>query len=143
MIDAVTTRLTAQVPELSGRIDGAAEFTALMSRGGFPTATPTAYLLPLGLLGGTPSAMSGAFIQDYAETLGVVLLFSSNDRTGEAALKRLRTIIFEVVEALVGWAPADELGVFRFTRGGMVSVKPGHIAYQLDFSITDQLRIAS
>lgn len=142
MIEAVTQRLEAQVPELAHRIDGAAEFARIMESGRLPAAL-SAYLLPLGFMGGQVNSMAGMFVQDYGETLGVVLLMSSNDRTGERALKELRPFLFSVIEALAGWAPDGSPGPFKFTRGQMVSVKPGHIAYQLDFSITDQLRIAS
>lgn len=139
MIEAVTTRLEGRIAELQGRIEGAAELSRVMQSGALPGLA--VYLLPLGLQGAAADAAAGMYRQSYRETLGVMLVMGSNDRAGERALKRLRTLIFEVVEALAGWQPGDELGVFELTRGALVNLRTGHVGYQIDFTIPDQLRI--
>lgn len=84
MIDAIITRLEAQVPDLAHRVEGAAQFLALKQSGILPQSTPAAYVLPMGLRGGRASAAAGAFLQDYAEQISVIMFVRNNDRTGEA-----------------------------------------------------------
>lgn len=143
MIEAVEDRLEAMVPELVGRIQGAAEFSAALRDGAFPRGGASAFLIPMGLQGGAADAVTGQFSQEYNEVLGVLLTFTSADRTGEKALKQMRPIIFAVIEALAGWSSGEELGVFRLLRGGLTPGPRGQMTYQLDFSIQDQLRIST
>jgi hypothetical protein len=141
MIEAVKDRLKAEVSDLGNRVEGAAEFDAVRKRG-TPSRTPVAYLLPLGIVARPGDAATGVFTQPYAEALSVILLFSSNDRHGERSLNRMREIIFDVILALVGWAPGDEIGVFQLARGGLIgSGSEASFAYQLDFNIDNQLRV--
>lgn len=141
MIEAIKIRLTDAVADLGGRIEGAAEFDAVRKRG-TPPRTPVAYLLPLGIVARPGDAATGVFTQSYAEALSVILLFSSNDRHGERALGRMREIIFDVITALIGWAPDDQIGVFQLARGGLIgSGGEASFAYQLDFNIDNQLRV--
>jgi hypothetical protein len=143
MIDALITRLEAQVPTLAGRVNGAADFADLMKRNALPKATPAAHVIPLGLAGGAADASTGAFTQMFTETIGVMLTVRSYDRTGEKALGTIDTLIRSIVDAVAGWGPNDEIGVFQLSCGNLVNMSAGTIVYQLDFSITDQLRILS
>lgn len=143
MIEAVEARLETLVPELAGRIQGAAEFSAALRDGAFPRGGASAFLIPMGLQGGQADAVTGHFSQEFNEVLGVLLTFTSADATGEKALKRMRPIVFAVIEALAGWAPSDEVGIFRLLRGGLTPGARGQMTYQLDFSIQDQLRIST
>lgn len=143
MIADVITRLEAKVPTLVNRIDGAAQLADLMRRNALPQQTPAAHVLPGGLLGGQAEASTGVFSQMYKQSVGVLLTVRSNDRTGEKALAGIDTLIFEVIDAIAGWAPADEIGVFELTRGQLVNMSAGTLVYQIDFTINDQLRILS
>ncbi|MBL4751459.1 MAG: hypothetical protein JKX71_12915 [Amylibacter sp.] len=143
MIDAITARLKAQVSVLEERVEGAASFANLMKSKALPTVTPAAHVIPLGLQGGAATSASGAFTQMFAETIGVILTFRTYGRTGEKALEDIGTVIRAVIEAICGWGPNDEIGVFQLSRGNLVNMSAGTIVYQLDFSITDQLRILS
>lgn len=141
MIAEVIARLQAQVPDLAGRVEGAASFADLMRRNALPQHTPAAHVLPLGLRGGKADAASGAFTQAFDETVAVLLTVRSYDRTGAPALEDVDTLIRVIVEAVAGWAPGDEVGVFALGRGQLVNMSAGTIVYQLDFTISDQLRI--
>lgn len=143
MIEEVIIRLDAQVPDLSGKVDGAAAFSAMMKGGRGPHNMPAAFVLPLGLQGGRAEASSGFFTQLYAESVAVVLFLQATDPQAKRALDRLPSLIREVIRAIAGWAPADTAGVFGLSRGALVGVQGGRLAYQIDFSIQDQLRIAS
>ena len=76
-------------------------------------------------------------------TIAVVLLTRSVDAAGERALGRLETFVDEIVTALAGWAPADEVGVFELRQASIIPTDHGLLGYQIEFSITDQLRITS
>ena len=141
MIAQVIARLQAQVPALAGRVEGAADFTDLKRRNALPQQTPAAHVLPLGLRGGRADAASGAFTQMFDETIAVLLTVRSHDRTGARALEDVAPLIRAIVEAIAGWAPNDEVGVFALGRGQLVNMSAGTFVYQVDFSITDQLRI--
>lgn len=141
MIEAVISRLEERVPDLAGRTAGATELADLMKRNALPQQTPAAYVLPLGLTGGRESAAAGMYVQEISEAVGVVLTIRSHDRTGQKALATARTLIMAISSALAGWAPDDQTGVFRLRQGRIVDMSAGTFVYQIDFSITDQLRI--
>ena len=46
-----------------------------------------------------------------------------------------------MIEAICGWAPDGMVGVFRLSRGGIVSFTGGTLVYQIEFAVGDQLRI--
>ncbi|MGC9368708.1 MAG: phage tail terminator protein [Paracoccaceae bacterium] len=141
MLDAVADRLKAQVPALNTRVEDAAAFAALMRTNKLSPAPLSAYVLPLGLAGKTADAATGLFRQSYAETIGVVLVVRGADPQGQRALENVRPLIMSCIEAIAGWAPGDEVGVFQLSRGALLNMRHGTLFYQLDFSINDQLRI--
>ena len=53
----------------------------------------------------------------------------------------MRAFTIRLIEAIVGWAPENSVGVFRFVRAELVSSSQGTFIYQIDFAIADQLRI--
>ena len=143
IITDVMTRIEAQVPELGGRIDGGRAFVDLIRSKKLPAQSVAAYVFPSGIQGGRPDAASGVFSQMLTHRTSVVIFAQSFDRTGAASLDKIDQFLMRVVRAVAGWAPGDEVGVFRFERGHLVSSGAGVLAYQLDFSIDDQLRIIS
>lgn len=141
-IALIRDRLTAFVPELTGRVEGAAAFAELQRQNALPQVTPAAFVIPLGLQGGAADAVAGLFRQEVQEIVGVMLTLRSFSRTGEQALPELDALVAKVVAAVAGYAPADAVGSFRLLRGALVSMSAGTIVYQLEFSLSDQLRIA-
>ncbi|PWE29967.1 hypothetical protein DDZ14_16120 [Maritimibacter sp. 55A14] len=143
MIEDVIARLEDKVPDLAGRIEGAAELADLMRRGALPQVTPAAHVLPLGLRGGNVDTGSGLYRQETQEAIGVVITWRSYNAAAGVALADIRTLVGGVIGAIAGWAPAGAIGDFRLMRGQLVSMSAGTIVYQIDFSLTDQLRIAT
>lgn len=144
LVAAVKARLEAEVGGLAKRVQEAAELSELVRRNQLPQATPAAFVLPLGLRGGGADAATGSFRQAVDETVGVLLVVrSAGDATGARSLPAIDALIEETVGALAGWAPDDQIGVFRVARGALVSLREGAIIYQLDFTIEDQVRIVS
>lgn len=142
-IAVVRSRLDALVPELSGRIEGAIAFADLMRRNALPQVTPAAFVLPLGLQGGTADVVSGLYRQEVREVVGVVLVLRSFSGTGEKAVPELDQLVGAIVNAVAGYGPSDAVGVFVLSRGSIVSMSAGTISYQIEFTLSDQLRIAT
>ncbi|MVO16852.1 phage tail terminator protein [Parasedimentitalea huanghaiensis] len=142
MLDAVTTRLNAQVADLQGRVETVAHLADLMRSGRLPE-NASAIVVPLGFKGGKPADATGVFSQPFNEALGVLLIATAHDKAGQKALKRINPLIREVVKALIGWAPEDVSGVFQADRGKLVSLHQGRLVYQIDFSIIDHVRTPS
>lgn len=141
MVAEVTARLAAMVPMLAGRIEGAVDFAELMRRNALPQLTPGAYVLPLGLQGGGAEVMTGLYRQEVSEIIGVLLTYRSFSQTGGVALPELGLLIRAVIDAVAGWGPDAAIGVFRMRQGHLVNMSAGTIVYQLEFVISDQLRI--
>lgn len=145
-IDDVSERLQATVPafERDNRIGTAAQFSALVEKNQTPQNTPAAFVLPGPLQGGQAQAMAGAFIQSISETVIVVLFVKvAGDARGGRAIDEITPLIRQVVDAVAGWAPDDAVGVFTLGAGELVGSQRGHLIYQLNFTLNDQLRIQS
>lgn len=142
MIDALIARLNTKVDALEGRVEPVVELAEMMRSGSLPE-TATAIVSPAGLVGGQGETGSGYFAQPFNETVSVLLIARVYDQTGRRALERIRPLIMDVVETVAGWAPGDELGVFRLVRGGVVSLRSGVLLYQIEFAIEDELRITA
>ncbi|WP_172298351.1 hypothetical protein [Pseudoruegeria sp. HB172150] len=143
MIDAVVARIEAQVAALNGRTQPVAAFAELQRNNALPQVTPAAHVVPLGFRGGAAEAATGFYMQAYDNVVGVLLYVRAHDQTGGRHLGDIETLINAVIGAICGWAPADEVGVFTLLRGAMINVASGLMVFQIDFAITDQLRIAS
>jgi len=142
MIDAVTTRLNDLVTDLGGKAETVAHLADLMRSGRLPE-NASAIVVPLGFKGGKPSDATGVFTQPLNEVIGVLLIASAHDKTGQKALKRIGPLIRNVMEAIAGWGPGGTTGVFQVERGKLLSLHQGRMVFQIDFSITNQLRISA
>jgi hypothetical protein len=73
-----------------------------------------------------------------------VVLFAraAGDVTGEKTLATIDSLEAAVLAALAGWGPAGAIDVLEPRRGRLVSVAAGAVIYQIDFAITEQLRIS-
>ena len=140
------TTVVQAIPDFHGRVQGAAALSALMSAGQAPQTTPAAFVLPLGLRGGAADAVTGLFRQQLAWSSGVVICVRvAGDVTGVKANEVLVPLIEAVILAIAGTdaiGPHDEaIGVWRVSRGELLSLSAGLLVFQLDFTIDDQLRI--
>ncbi len=141
MIPDVISRIASLVPELSGRIEGAASFAEMVKQNALPQVTPAAHVLPLGLIGGQGEAGAGFYTQAFEEVIGVMITLRTTGATGRAGLVTIDQLVSDVINAVAGWGPDAAVGVFRLLRGQLVSMSAGTMVYQIDFSILDQLRI--
>lgn len=141
-LDDVRERVETRVPELAGRLGNAGAFADLVERSQLPQITPAGYVLPGGLVGSAPDVAAGIFRQDFRETVIVVLVSRvAGDALGNKAIDELAPFVRSVIEAVVGWAPADAIGVFQLAQAELVGAKDSALVFQIDFALNDQLRI--
>lgn len=143
LLEAVAERIGQKVDALAGRIEFVADLTALVSAGAMPQRDVTAFVLPLGFDDQGGRSASGLHTQILADQVGVLICVKyAGDAKARSALPKIDTLSAAVIRAVAGWAPADSVGVFAVKRGRLVSVANGLALFQLDFQITDQLRIS-
>ncbi|MEM7668983.1 MAG: hypothetical protein AAF317_07490 [Pseudomonadota bacterium] len=143
MIDAVIARLEDQIGELRDRVRGAGDLAELTRSNRLPQVTPAAHVVPLGLRGGQADGGAGAYTQPYSEAIGVILTVRSQDVIAKRVLDDLRGFILRIIDAIAGWVPPGGNAVFTFARAELASSRQGTFIYQIDFAISDQLRILS
>lgn len=136
-------RIEAKVEQLAGRVKPAADLTELVRKGALPQAPAAAFVLPIGLRARSEGdAMANAFTQMTDDIFGVVLVVrAAGDVTGAKALPAIDELRDAVIQAVCGWGPDEEMGVFRLARGQLLAVDAGSVQYQLDFAISDQIRV--
>jgi len=145
LIVDVKERLEIEVQDLAGKLDYVAELAALTNAGAPPQREVSAFVIPLGLddRGGSGASAAGLHTQIVGETVGVILCIKAlGDAKARRALPTIDALTDAVIDALAGWGPEDAVGVLMFVRGRLVSVTSGLVVYQLEFALTDQLRIA-
>jgi hypothetical protein len=141
-LDEVRTRLEAQVPALAGRLHAAGAFADLVERDAVPQGTPAAFVLLGGIRGGRAQLATGAFIQDFEESVIVVVADRyAGDALGARGVDEITPIVRDVVTAIAGWGPDDAPGVYVLQAAELVGIKRGVLIFQIDFALNDQLRI--
>lgn len=138
----IIERLRDQVADLQS-VDGAAELAAVLKAGTQIHARPRAFVVPLGLRGLEVASFAGTYVQEIEVTFGVYLVFNAtSDPTGARTLPDVGAIQTAVIAALCGWTPegSEVAGDFRLARAQLADLKPGQVAYALEFTAKDQLR---
>ena len=138
----VAERVRTSVPALADRVEFVADMAALVSEGALPQKELMAYVVPLGFDDHGGETVAGLHTQMLKQSIGVILCAKAlGDARARRALPTIDTVKDQVIAAVAGWAPVDVAGVFSVTKGRLVSVTKGLVIYQLDFAVTDQLRI--
>lgn len=138
----VLTRLEQLVPDLAGRLEGAAKFGELVEHKRLPQVTPAGFVLPGGMTGGRAQLSTGKFIQDFRESVTVVLVLrTAGDPLAFREIDEAKPIVRQVVEAVCGWGPDDAPGVFVLERAELVGASQGTLVFEMSFALDDQLRI--
>jgi len=140
LVQDVITRLGERVDALAGRIRAAEDYTALLQMKGISSAQGGAYVMPSGIRGGRVEAATGVFTQIVDEVIAVVILVPAERGLGRqgATIESLKQ---DVIQALCGWVPQEAIGPFQLVRGAMINLGEGALAFQIEFSVPDQLRI--
>ena len=141
-VTLIIARLKDRVPEFGGRVAGAAELARLTAVGKAPEVTPAGHVIPTGIAGGKHHAQTGAYIQQIDRLFSVIVTVKTQDASGRRVLETLDEFIGQVIDALSGWELGDRIGVVLFRRAALLRSGDGLFAYEISFSIADQLRIA-
>lgn len=139
--DLIIARLKDRAPGLGQRVFGAAEFARLTANAEFPQVTPAAHVVSTGIAGDRHQAQLGFFVQHITRLFSVILTLRSQDASGARALTKIDALVTEIIEALAGWELGDRLGVIILRRAALMHSMDGVFAYEISFSIADQLRI--
>ncbi|NOR62160.1 MAG: hypothetical protein GQ535_06675 [Rhodobacteraceae bacterium] len=143
-VEDIISRLIAEVSEFEGRVEGAAELAALVKEGRAPNSTPSAFVLPLGIVAQPADTVTGLYRQGFTESYGIVIVQTvANDRRGRKGLSKINTLRDAVIGNLAGWGPSGSFDALALTRAKLQSLNAGTITYQVDFSTKDQLRIST
>lgn len=140
-IAPIIDRLKARVSDLGGRVEDVGALAALTATGGAPGVTPIAHVVPSAILGGKHLAQTGAYVQTVDRQFSVILTLRTQDPSGKRALPRLAQLIDAIIAALAGWDIDDLVGVVVFRRSALIGAERGAFTFELQFSISDQLRI--
>ncbi|MBN9504921.1 MAG: hypothetical protein J0I69_02750 [Altererythrobacter sp.] len=141
-LDAVRERVEALVPDLAGRLGNAGDFANLVERNQLPQVTPAGYVVPGGLRGLAADAATGLFRQHFQEIVSVVLVCRvAGDPLHARAIDAATPLVRATLEAVLGWAPDDAIGVFELVQAELVGAKDSALVFQIDFALNDQLRI--
>lgn len=140
-LQAIIDRLKARVPDLGNRVEDVGALAALTASGGVPGVTPIAHVVPGGIAGGKHVAQTGSYVQAVDRQFSVVLTLRTQDPSGKRAMSRLAELIDEIIAALAGWDIGALLGVVQFRRSTLIGADRGAFSYDIQFSVTDQLRI--
>lgn len=140
LVQDTITRIGERVAPLAGRIRYAEDYQALLQMAGISSAQGGAYVMPSGIRGGRVESATGVFTQIVDEVIAVVILVPAERGLGRqgATVESLKQ---EVIQALCGWVPDEAIGPFQLVRGAMINLGQGSLAFQIEFSVPDQLRI--
>ena len=142
LVADVKERILANVPDLAGAVEEAADLAELVRQGALPQKPRAAFVLPLGFDARQADAASGIYRQSIDDVIGVVLVAqTAGDAKAQRALATIDALKDAVLAAVCGWAPVGAIGDFTARRGRLVSVAAGTIIYQLDFALQNQLRL--
>lgn len=153
LVEDTIARLSSEVDELGGgRLQGALELTELLRTNVLPNAPSWGFVFHNGIAGFSAEMMTGAFLQAAEEIVSIVLgIRKAGDATGKRIAPELHVLVWKSIFALAGWAPEGEApededgttptGVYVLRRGRVVSLKDGTALYQLDFAISQQIRV--
>lgn len=151
--DALEARLKANATGLGGHVLPAADLAQMVAQKALPQGPVTAFVLPGALRVSPPDSAAGAFTQEIAEGLTIVLVLRvAGDVTGGKGLKSVGALVSEILGVVCGWWPdaSDDdsliylpVGPFALAGGQLVRVDAGTLFYQIDVTCPVQLRILS
>jgi hypothetical protein len=141
--EALRDHIGLSVPDLHGRIQLIADFQELIRRDQLPQSPVAAFVMPVGLNPRSEGdAATASFLQPIDDVQAVVLVMrASGDAGGGKSVAGLDGLIWKVIDAVCGSDDQTAIGVYRLTRGRLISLNQGTAFYQLDFAIQRQIRI--
>lgn len=142
MIDDVAEILKTEVPDLRGRVEGALQLAPLIEQNALPQVTPAAFVIPAGVDGGAVDLATGSYRQRIGMAVAVVIVLrAAGGPKATRAIDPLDALIWQIIKCLAGREIGDALGVLTLRRAFLVTMRNGAPVYQIEFSLSDQLRI--
>lgn len=142
IVKPAITRLETEVPVLTGRVHGAAQYTSLLRGGSLPSAPVFAFVLYGGVARrGAPDIAVGAFRQPVSRGIKIVVFYRTADPKAGQLVDDLEEMADTIMRAFCGWRPGDQVGVFELTGASVNDFQNNILSLQIDLSLSDQLRI--
>ena len=142
LVAPTIARLSAQMAELGGRVQAAADLSLLMATRVAPQNDLSAFVIPEALEPLLPDRGTVAHSQIVTRRVGVTLFLRGTGPAGERIVDRAEALILGVVAALAGWVPPGAMSdPMEFRGARLTSAKDGLFAYLIQFSARDLLRI--
>ncbi len=142
LVAPTVARLSAQMAELGGRVQAAADLSLLMASRVAPQNDLSAFVIAEGLEPRPNDRGTGAHNQIVARRVGVVLFLRGTGPAGERIVDLAEALTFGVVVALAGWVPPGAMSdPMEFRGARQTSAKDGLFAYLIQFSARDLLRV--
>ena len=142
--DQIIARIKATAPALNSIVSGALELAALLKAETLPQRLPAAYVIPLGIDAEPPALSANVYSQSISRGFGVVILAAAaGDATGARSRPLLDQIEAELIAGLCGWEVPGATGVLELRRSRLIGLDAGAVQQQLDFSLSDFVRITA
>lgn len=137
--DDLRQRLIDRVDALGGRVFLAAHMAGLQKSGSWPTTTPAAHVVPMGLAGGAATPLTGVYRQQVARLYSVFVSIRTHDATGARWLDRIEDLDAAILDAVLGWGPLPPHHAFELKRVATIRFETGTMVRELSLAIPDTL----
>lgn len=141
LADDIRQRLADRVSALGGRVHLAANMAALQKSASWPTQTPAAHVVPMGLAGGAATPLTGVYRQAVARLYSVFVTIRTHDATGARWMDRIEDLDQQILGALLGWGPEPPHFAFELRRIATIRFETGTLVRELSLAIPDTLEI--
>ncbi|MCK5295971.1 MAG: hypothetical protein KAJ75_03690 [Alphaproteobacteria bacterium] len=129
IVSEIITKLKAISDSPLKKVGGALEFAGIQSQ---PPA-PAAFVIPASENAGENRRTNGVS-QKVATLFSVVLILkTTNDKSGLSAESSLEEIRGKIREQLLGWQPTNEHTDIEFVRGELVDIQAGRVFWRDEF----------
>lgn len=130
-LNAVIAQLRDRVPELEGRVAGAATFAILQE--GAALKIPCAYVVPLDD-NADQQLSSNGYRQSVDDSFAVIVALSNKvDERGQAAAMEIHDMRARLFAALLGWSPDEFYDKVEYEGGSMLHMDRARMYYQFEF----------
>lgn len=133
-LSPVIAELRRRCPTFSKRVYGAAEFAAIDAS--TVMQMPCAYVLPLGE-SAEPFQLNTNYRQWVEQSFGVVVYVTTGaNETGLEAYDNAEEIKLEVLKAIAGWCPTDDVNEVIYEGTSILDLSRARLAVQLEFNVS-------
>lgn len=135
-LDLIITAIRERMPELGGRVFGAARWAAVQTNEQ-TEELPCAYVVPLSE---EPNEQTSGtdYYQDVTQNFAVIVMVAQQiaQENGHLAAREIDTLEKALFKSILGWQqpPKTDFSEIRFEGGSLLYMDPSRLAWQFEFS---------